>query len=63
MKKFFRILVFAFINLMTLPVQIGIALFLVTSNLTKDEWSDINYFCEEGRQSNMTWIKTGRFPE
>lgn len=63
MKKLFRIIALVVLNLATLPVQIGLALALLTSELIEDELADINEFWEEANQSNKTWIKTGRFPE
>lgn len=63
MKKLFRIIAMVVLNLVTLPVQIGILLVVLASNFTEDEWEDIVDFCEEAEQSSKTWIKTGRFPE
>lgn len=63
MKKLFRIIAMVVLNLVTLPVQIGILLVVLASTFTKDEWEDIFDFCEEAEHFSKTWIKTGRFSE
>lgn len=63
MKTVLRIFVIVLANLITLPFQILILIGIYASNLREDELDELSEWGSEILHSNITWIKTGRFPE
>jgi len=63
MKTALRIFVIVLANLITLPLQILILIGIYASDLREDELDELGEWGGEICHSNITWIKTGRFPE